>query len=164
MASANLYRPMIWIEKSVLVDQAFILDSEISIRLKLSEVTRCPRSMAQKTWRGSSKSVLVRSRAHRSVPGSGMNPAALATREAKLMQPYPSENSSEHSPDPAAHLDGHALPHPAVHPDTTLLEGFLRGALSAAECRTVVRHLLTGCPHCVKVTGRCWPPGSKIPR
>jgi hypothetical protein len=81
-----------------------------------------------------------------------------------LMQPYSSENSSEHSPDPTAHLDGHALRHPAVHPDTTLLESFLRGALSAAECRTVVRHLLTGCPRCVKVTGRCWPPGSKIPR
>jgi hypothetical protein len=88
------------------------------------------------------------------------------------MQPRPLENSSEHS----SHPDGHALPHlhdpsqihpqahPQVHPATALLEGFLRGELSAAECRTVVRHLLTGCPRCVKVTGRCWPPGSKLAR
>ena len=82
------------------------------------------------------------------------------------MQPCPTENSSEHSPDPAAHLDGHALQrptaHPGFHPDTALLEGLLDGALTAAECRTVVRHLLTGCPRCVAVTGRCWPPGSKL--
>jgi len=84
------------------------------------------------------------------------------------MQPRPSENSlentAEHFPDPTPHRAGHALQHSGAHPDTALLEGFLRGELTAAETRTVVRHLLTGCPHCVKVTGRVWPPGSKIPR
>jgi hypothetical protein len=87
MASANLYQPMTWIEKLVLADQSFILDSVISIRLKLSQVTRCIRAMAQKNYRGSSKSVLVRFGAHRSVPGSGMNPAALATRETSSCSP-----------------------------------------------------------------------------
>jgi hypothetical protein len=28
----------------------------------------------------------------------------------------------------------------------------------------VVRHLLTGCPRCVQVTGYGWPLGSKLPR
>ena len=76
------------------------------------------------------------------------------------MQPCPSENTSEHSSEPTSHLEGHAL----QHPDTSLLEGLLRGELSAAECRTVVRHLLTGCPRCVAITGHCWPLGSKIAR
>ena len=84
------------------------------------------------------------------------------------MQPQPSENSSENtserSPEPVPRRAGHALQHPRAHPDTALLEGLLRGRLSAAETRTVVRHLLTGCPRCVKVAGRGWPPGSKIPR
>jgi hypothetical protein len=77
----------------------------------------------------------------------------------KLMQPCPSENLS-------SDLEGHALQHPRDHhhPDTSLLEGLLRGELSAAECRTVVRHLLTGCPRCVQVTRHGWPPGSKIAR
>lgn len=79
----------------------------------------------------------------------------------KLMQPCPSEN-------PTSDLEGHALrhphDHPRDHPDTSLLEGLLRGELSAAECRTVVRHLLTGCPSCVQVTRHGWPLGSKIPR
>jgi hypothetical protein len=34
------------------------------------------------------------------------------------------------------------------HPTAELLERFLRGRPSPAEARTVVRHLLTGCPHC----------------
>lgn len=75
------------------------------------------------------------------------------------MQPYPWESSSDRSPDSSVHLEGHD-----AHPGTALLEAFLRGELSAAECRTVVRHLLTGCPRCVEVTGRCWPPGSKLVR
>jgi tetratricopeptide (TPR) repeat protein len=36
----------------------------------------------------------------------------------------------------------------------------MRDELSAAERRSVVRHLLTGCPRCVKVTRRCWSLGS----
>ena len=82
----------------------------------------------------------------------------------KLMQPHASENSSEnaseHSPDLDSLPEGHALQHPGTH----LLEGLLRGELSAAECRLVVRHLLTGCPRCVQVAGHGWPLGSKLPR
>jgi hypothetical protein len=44
------------------------------------------------------------------------------------------------------------------------LEGLLRGELSAAERRVVVRHLLTGCPQCVQITGRFWALGETTPR
>jgi tetratricopeptide (TPR) repeat protein len=46
------------------------------------------------------------------------------------------------------------------HPETGLLEGLMRNELSAAERRSVVRHLLTGCPRCVEVTRRYWSFGS----
>jgi hypothetical protein len=42
------------------------------------------------------------------------------------------------------------------HPDPGLLEGLMRGDLPAAERRSVVRHLLTGCPRCLEVTRRYW--------
>ena len=42
------------------------------------------------------------------------------------------------------------------HPDPRLLELFLRGDLSGSACRTIVRHLLAGCPLCVQITGRFW--------
>jgi hypothetical protein len=46
------------------------------------------------------------------------------------------------------------------HPDTGLLERFVRGELSGAsgraECRKIVRHLLAGCPRCARITGRLW--------
>ncbi|HSF43944.1 MAG TPA: hypothetical protein VLT87_29400 [Thermoanaerobaculia bacterium] len=42
------------------------------------------------------------------------------------------------------------------HPDSRLLECFLRNELQGAERRVVVRHLLTGCPQCVAVTRRVW--------
>src|SRR5215213_7614404 len=42
------------------------------------------------------------------------------------------------------------------HPDSRLLECFLRNELQGAERRAVVRHLLTGCPQCVAVTRRVW--------
>jgi hypothetical protein len=38
------------------------------------------------------------------------------------------------------------------HPSPNLLKRFLEGTLEAAERRRVVRHLLTGCPACQKVT------------
>jgi tetratricopeptide (TPR) repeat protein len=52
------------------------------------------------------------------------------------------------------------------HPDPGILESFMRGELPAAERRGLVRHLLTGCPQCLVVTGRCWSlgtPGAAIP-
>lgn len=36
------------------------------------------------------------------------------------------------------------------------LERFLRGELAPAQNRAVVRHLLTGCPECLKVTRPCF--------
>src|SRR5262245_541645 len=44
------------------------------------------------------------------------------------------------------------VPMAEEHPDSGLLERFLRGDLAPAERRQVVRHLLTGCPQCVEVT------------
>jgi tetratricopeptide (TPR) repeat protein len=46
------------------------------------------------------------------------------------------------------------------HPDPELLAGLMRGGLPAAERRSVVRHLLTGCPRCLAVTRRYWCLGS----
>lgn len=42
------------------------------------------------------------------------------------------------------------------HPDFRLLESFMRGELSGAACRTIVRHLMAGCPQCVQITRRFW--------
>lgn len=42
------------------------------------------------------------------------------------------------------------------HPDKRELDRFLRGELTRAEIRRVVRHLLTGCPSCVAVTRAFW--------
>jgi hypothetical protein len=48
------------------------------------------------------------------------------------------------------------------HPEPERLEGLMRNELSGAERRRLVRHLLTGCPRCVKVTRRCWTLGSRL--
>jgi hypothetical protein len=42
------------------------------------------------------------------------------------------------------------------HPGQDCLERFFRSELSRAERRTVVRHLLTGCPTCLQMTHRLW--------
>jgi hypothetical protein len=42
------------------------------------------------------------------------------------------------------------------HPDSRLLERFMRNELQGQERRIVVRHLLTGCPRCVSVTRQIW--------
>lgn len=42
------------------------------------------------------------------------------------------------------------------HPDSRLLERFMRNDLQEPERRVVVRHLLTGCPRCVSVTREIW--------
>ena len=47
------------------------------------------------------------------------------------------------------------------HPDLLRLERFLRGESSRPEARTVVRHLLRGCPQCLQVTGRLWSLGEQ---
>jgi hypothetical protein len=42
------------------------------------------------------------------------------------------------------------------HPDLHQLERFMRGELSGTAARTIVRHLLAGCPQCVQITRRFW--------
>lgn len=42
------------------------------------------------------------------------------------------------------------------HPARDLLERFLSNAASPAENREIVRHLLTGCPQCQKITRSLW--------
>lgn len=44
----------------------------------------------------------------------------------------------------------------AQHPSSELLERFLRHDTGAAENRQVVRHLLSGCPECQRVTRALW--------
>ncbi|HYO11736.1 MAG TPA: hypothetical protein VE685_00900 [Thermoanaerobaculia bacterium] len=43
-----------------------------------------------------------------------------------------------------------------AHPSSATLLRFLRKEATRAECRAVVRHLLTGCPECVAVTRTVW--------
>ena len=49
---------------------------------------------------------------------------------------------------------------PHDHPDSRLLERFVRGDLSGprgrAKCRLIVRHLLAGCPQCTRITRSLW--------
>ena len=77
------------------------------------------------------------------------------------MRQDPSEHSSLSSKHLAERL---AIPpaEPSSHPAPAQLEDFMRGILDAAGRRAVVRHLLTGCPRCVAVTGHCWSLGSKL--
>lgn len=49
----------------------------------------------------------------------------------------------------------------AFHPAESDLERFMRGDLTRAEVRQVVRHLLTGCPSCVAVTRAVWRLGDR---
>ncbi|HEX9940386.1 MAG TPA: hypothetical protein VGG03_00095 [Thermoanaerobaculia bacterium] len=50
------------------------------------------------------------------------------------------------------------------HPDSRLLERFMRNETGPQECRRVVRHLLAGCERCVAVTRRLWSLGEERPR
>ncbi|MFY9824023.1 MAG: hypothetical protein WAM82_21775 [Thermoanaerobaculia bacterium] len=45
---------------------------------------------------------------------------------------------------------------PGQHPDSQMLERFMRNEAGAQERRAVVLHLLTGCAQCVAVTRRLW--------
>ncbi|MFP5285366.1 MAG: hypothetical protein ACLGI9_06485, partial [Thermoanaerobaculia bacterium] len=49
------------------------------------------------------------------------------------------------------------------HPDPNLLERFMRSELQGQPRRTIVRHLLTGCPRCVEETYRLWSLGDRRP-
>jgi hypothetical protein len=42
------------------------------------------------------------------------------------------------------------------HPTRGDLEAFMRGTASRPEARSIVRHLLTGCPSCRRVTSQIW--------
>jgi hypothetical protein len=44
------------------------------------------------------------------------------------------------------------------HPTKEDLERFMRGELFEQQPRTIVRHLLTGCRQCRRVTRRLWGP------
>jgi hypothetical protein len=46
-------------------------------------------------------------------------------------------------------------------PEPARLERFFRGDLTRDEARALVRHLLTGCPQCLRRTRRLWRLGSK---
>jgi hypothetical protein len=50
-----------------------------------------------------------------------------------------------------------------AHPPQVDLERFMRGHLPRDRALKVVRHLLTGCPWCVHVTGRLWGCGEPLP-
>lgn len=47
------------------------------------------------------------------------------------------------------------------HPDPLLLERFMRNDLEAPERTSIVRHLITGCPHCLEITRRFWTLGDE---
>jgi len=49
-----------------------------------------------------------------------------------------------------------ARPFRQSHPHPTQLERFMRGELPGLVVRSIVRHLLTGCPSCLSVTRRLW--------
>jgi anti-sigma factor RsiW len=50
------------------------------------------------------------------------------------------------------------------HPSPDLLKRFLEGTLDPAERRRVVRHLLTACPACRKITRELLQGLTEIPR
>lgn len=49
------------------------------------------------------------------------------------------------------------------HPSPDLLKQFVCSTVSVEERRRVVRHLLSGCPSCRKVTRELWLCGYKLP-
>lgn len=57
---------------------------------------------------------------------------------------------------------------PREHPETDLLERFMRGELSGdadrPACRKIVRHLLAGCPQCAGITRQLWGLGDFLSR
>jgi anti-sigma factor RsiW len=49
------------------------------------------------------------------------------------------------------------------HPTELALSRFLRGELSPSESAAVVRHLLTRCPRCARITAGLWRLGDPAP-
>jgi hypothetical protein len=49
-----------------------------------------------------------------------------------------------------------ARPFRQSHPHPAQLERFMRGKLPKLVVRSIVRHLLAGCPECLEVTRRLW--------
>lgn len=49
------------------------------------------------------------------------------------------------------------------HPAMEELQRFMTGGVSRLEARAVVRHLLRGCPACIRETGRLWNLGGERP-
>ncbi len=49
------------------------------------------------------------------------------------------------------------------HPSREALEAFLAGTLPSDESRAVVRHLLSGCVECRRLSAELWPPGGAAP-
>lgn len=117
---------MTYREKTVPVMRSFVLDKEISFCLELSRLTRCTRRMTR-------------------------TPQSSAPEEVSSIADSPAMNRMS----TASHIE-----QVRAHPETWDLERFLRGELSGdsgrMECRKIVRHLLTGCPRCLQITGRLW--------
>jgi hypothetical protein len=59
-------------------------------------------------------------------------------------------------PEPFRGAEACFQPLPPIHPPEAQLERFMRGELSRAEVRPLVRHMLSGCPECLKVTRPIW--------
>ena len=70
----------------------------------------------------------------------------------------PQEDSRKREPRPKEYTE---YPECLKHPEPERLEGLMRNELAGIERRRLIRHLLTGCPRCVKVTRRCWTLGSR---
>jgi hypothetical protein len=71
-------------------------------------------------------------------------------------EPCP-ESGPEVRPAATRQADPSDDPDHPYHPNTEILELFMRGELtSPGERRRLVRHLLAGCPRCLAVTRRCW--------
>jgi hypothetical protein len=52
---------------------------------------------------------------------------------------------------------------PENHPDSQLLERFMRNEVAGEERRWIVRHLLAGCARCGAITRRLWELGEPAP-
>lgn len=53
---------------------------------------------------------------------------------------------------------------PEHHPHPDQLERFMTDQLPRSEARPIIRHLLTGCPVCTRVTRDLWRLGDRPPR
>ena len=61
-------------------------------------------------------------------------------------------------------IDTLVKPRCSVHPAEHELQTFMRGELSRPETLPIVRHMLSGCPECLKVTRPLWELMQKEPK